>query len=81
MQQYKQQILFIKELEKIIGRNRFTLRRWWNAGKFPVPTKLNGNALAWPARTIELWIEQNMNISNHFQEIPMQSTNIESGLQ
>lgn len=57
----KQQLLFINDLEKIIGRNRLTLRRWWHAGKFPIPTKLNGTALAWHVSTIEQWISQNMN--------------------
>ena len=52
-----QKILFINDLEKIIGRNRLTLRRWWLKGK---PVKLNGTALAWHAETIHEWIRQNI---------------------
>lgn len=53
---FKQKLLFIQDVEQIIGRNRLTLRRWWTAGKFPKPTKLNGTALAWKTEVIEQWI-------------------------
>ena len=56
----KQKLLFIQDLETIIGRNRLTLRRWWIAGKFPKPTKLNGTALAWQTEIIDQWIYQNV---------------------
>ncbi|HRD71272.1 MAG TPA: AlpA family phage regulatory protein [Legionella sp.] len=55
----KQQLLFIQDVEQNIGRNRLTLRRWWSAGKFPKPTKLNGTALAWQTEVIEQWITLN----------------------
>ncbi len=54
-----QKILFINDLEKIIGRNRLTLRRWWLVGKFPRPVKLNESTLAWHRDAIEQWIDQN----------------------
>lgn len=60
-----QRVLFITDLEKIIGRNRLTLRRWWTAGKFPVPIKLNGNTLVWHMETINYWIEQNIKPGNN----------------
>ena len=55
-------------LEKIIGRNRLTLRRWWLAGKFPKPVKLNGNTLAWSSDIIDGWIEKSLRSSapEHF---------------
>ncbi|HBB6940334.1 TPA: AlpA family phage regulatory protein [Legionella pneumophila] len=53
-----QQILFINDLEKLLGRNRLTLRRWWTSGKFPKPIKLNGTTLAWHVETIDGWINQ-----------------------
>lgn len=56
-----QQVLFITDLEKLIGRNRLTLRRWWMSGKFPAPIKLNGTTLAWHRETISHWIEQSLN--------------------
>lgn len=56
-QQISQKILFIPDLEKMIGRNRVTLRRWWLTGKFPRPVKLNGTTLAWHSDEIEGWIE------------------------
>ncbi|MCH9756290.1 MAG: hypothetical protein K0U37_03735 [Gammaproteobacteria bacterium] len=59
-QELTQQIFFIADLEKLIGRNRLTLRRWWMEDKFPKPNKLNG-ILAWRAVVIETWINQNLN--------------------
>ncbi len=56
----RQQIYFINDLEKIIGRNRLTIRRWWVDGKFPTPIKLNGTNLAWHAEAISEWIDQNI---------------------
>ena len=60
-QELTQQIFFITDLEKIIGRNRLTLRRWWLEGKFPKPIKLNDTTCAWHAAVIYEWIEKNMN--------------------
>jgi predicted DNA-binding transcriptional regulator AlpA len=59
-----QQILFIRDLEKLLGRNRLTLRRWWSAGKFPKPIKLHGTTLAWSNETIAHWLENNMKTKN-----------------
>lgn len=59
-QDVTQQIFYITDLEKILGRNRLTIRRWWLEGKFPVPIKLNGTNLAWHTNTINEWISQNM---------------------
>lgn len=53
-----QEIFFITDLEKMIGRNRLTLRRWWLEGKFPKPVKLNGTTLAWHKQSIQDWIRQ-----------------------
>lgn len=53
-------LLYIRDVEQIINKNRLTLRRWWKAGKFPKPTLLNGTALAWSTTTIEKWIQQNL---------------------
>ena len=61
-QTLSQQVLFITDLEKIIGRNRLTLRRWWEDGKFPRPVKLNGTTLVWHAESITDWINQNIKI-------------------
>ncbi|VEG89603.1 helix-turn-helix transcriptional regulator [Legionella spiritensis] len=55
----EQQLLFIKDVEKITGCNRMTLRRWWIAGNFPKPVKLNGSVLAWHYDIIEQWINDN----------------------
>lgn len=57
-QRISQKILFIPDLEKMIGRNRVTLRRWWLTGKFPQPVKLNGTTLAWHSDEIDSWIDQ-----------------------
>jgi prophage regulatory protein len=55
-----QQVLFITDLEKMIGRNRLTLRRWWTEGKFPRPVKLNETTLAWRTSTINEWLNQTL---------------------
>ncbi len=56
-QRVSQKVLFVPDLEKMIGRNRVTLRRWWLTGKFPRPVKLNGTTLAWHSDEIDQWIE------------------------
>ncbi|OGV36464.1 MAG: hypothetical protein A3E88_01790 [Legionellales bacterium RIFCSPHIGHO2_12_FULL_35_11] len=60
IQDVAQQIFFITDLEKILGRNRLIIRRWWLEDKFPKPVKLNGTTLAWRARTIHEWISDSM---------------------
>ncbi len=67
MQNYKvqvvsQQVLYIDDMEKLIGRNRLTLRRWWTDGKFPQPVKLNGTTLAWHSDVVYEWIDQNVRV-------------------
>ncbi|KTD65348.1 helix-turn-helix transcriptional regulator [Legionella spiritensis] len=56
--EFKQQILFIKDVERLIGRNRNTLRRWWLTGKFPRPVKIHDSLLTWHYVVIEQWIDQ-----------------------
>lgn len=56
----RQKILFIKDVEQIIGRNRLTLRRWWTKDKFPKPVKLNDTVLSWYYEDIEQWINLKM---------------------
>jgi predicted DNA-binding transcriptional regulator AlpA len=60
--EFKQQVLFMKDVERIIGRNRLTLRRWWSAGKFPKPIKLNDTVNSWHCEAIEQWINQKVKI-------------------
>ncbi len=55
-----QKVLFMSDVENMIGRSRVTLRRWWMSDKFPRPAKLNESTLAWSAKDIESWIEQNI---------------------
>lgn len=62
-----QQILFIKDAEQIIGRNRLTLRRMWTTGRFPKPILIN-NRLAWHADVIDQWIKQNVQGVRNEQE-------------
>ncbi|HBI21976.1 MAG TPA: hypothetical protein DDY37_05250 [Legionella sp.] len=52
----------LQDVEQIVGRNRLTLRRWWTAGIFPKPTKLNGTALAWHSDNLDQSINQHMTI-------------------
>ncbi|CZG36379.1 Predicted transcriptional regulator [Legionella pneumophila] len=57
---FTQQILFINDVEVIIGKDRLTLRRWWSEGKFPKPVKLHGRTLAWHKDVIDNWINQHV---------------------
>jgi prophage regulatory protein len=60
----KSQIIFyIKDVEQVIGKPRITLRRWWNAKKFPSPKMINGR-LAWRAEIIYQWVDENLG-ANH----------------
>ncbi len=52
----KQEVLYIKDVEQMTGRNRLTLRRWWEKGKFPKPIKLHSSVLAWHTKTVQAWI-------------------------
>lgn len=56
-------ILYIKDVEKIINRNRLTLRRWWAKDQFPKPISISGR-LAWHVDTINAWIEKETGIKN-----------------
>ncbi|HBD7396270.1 helix-turn-helix transcriptional regulator [Legionella longbeachae] len=55
---FTQQVLFINDVEAIIGKDRLTLRRWWMDGRFPKPVKLHGTTLAWHKDVIDNWINQ-----------------------
>ncbi len=57
---FTQQILFINDVEVIIGKDRLTLRRWWTDGKFPLPVKLHGRTLVWHKEVIDEWISTNI---------------------
>jgi predicted DNA-binding transcriptional regulator AlpA len=76
-QVHQQTVLFIKDVEQIIGRNRLTLRRWWEAEKFPKPTKLNGTVLAWHTNDIYQWIHRNLH--NTLLKQPIQEEQHELG--
>jgi predicted DNA-binding transcriptional regulator AlpA len=57
---HQPKILFIKDVERLVNRNRLTLRRWWKKGKFPKPSLLNGTTLAWKTEVINEWINTNL---------------------
>lgn len=51
-----QKYYFSKDIEKLTGQNRFTLRRWWEKNQFPKPIQLVNNRLVWPKEVIEQWM-------------------------
>lgn len=64
----KQQIYFIRDAEHLIGRNRQTLRRWWEQNLFPKP-RLIKSRLAWSASSLHEWIKQNVQgVQNHEEQ-------------
>ncbi len=52
-------LLFINQVEAKTSKSRMTLRRWWEAGTFPKPTKI-GRENAWLESTIDNWIDDVM---------------------
>lgn len=64
----RSQIAQISHVEEITGFHRSTLRRWWEAGKFPIPQKLNGKTLVWPTHLINQWIEENVKGVTHHEK-------------
>lgn len=50
---------FLRDLEKLTGYSRITLRRMWEAEKLPRPRKINGGKLIWPVVIIEEWFSAN----------------------
>ena len=52
------ELYFISDIEKIINRNRQTIRRWYERGIFPVPVLIESNRLAWRASTVHDWINE-----------------------
>ena len=58
-QSIPKKVFYIKDTEQAIGRNRLTLRRWWEQGIFPKPCLINSR-LAWQADVIMQWINQNI---------------------
>jgi len=57
MNDIRQIILHVKEVEKIAGKNRQTLRRMWIRGDFPKPKKIN-DRLIWHSNDIDEWINK-----------------------
>jgi prophage regulatory protein len=68
----KPKVFFIKDAELITGRNRLTLRRWWERNFFPKPTLINSR-LAWRAEDIEQWINQHVQGVRHEKNSSKQS--------
>ena len=52
-------LIFIKAVEQKTGKHRQTLWRWWQAGKFPKPIKVETQN-AWLESDIDQWIDSKM---------------------
>jgi prophage regulatory protein len=63
-----QQVLFINDIEAIIGKDRLTLRRWWQDGRFPKPVKLHNRNLVWHKETIDEWIDDHIKLKLQAQD-------------
>lgn len=50
-------IWFINDLEKLLRRNRLTLRRMWYRGDFPKPCGRINNRLYWKANVVDQWLQ------------------------
>lgn len=61
----ERQLFYIHDIEQITGRNRLTLRRWWEKGKFPKPIKLHSSVLVWHITTIQQWLSEIYQNNHH----------------
>lgn len=59
----KRQLLYMEDITQLTGKHPVTLRRWWNNGKFPKPTK--HSVLVWRADVIDEWINKTMRGNDH----------------
>lgn len=65
--QFKEQLLFTKDVEQITEFNCVIHRKWLREGYFPAPVKLNGSVLTWHQDDIHQWIDDiTKRASNHF---------------
>lgn len=49
-------IIRAREMQKILGISRSTLRRWVVTGNFPSPIPLGPNVVGWKASTKDAWL-------------------------
>lgn len=63
----EQQLLHIRDIERITGFTRCTLRKKWLKKTFPEPIKLSGGNLIWHVETIKEWIKENIKEPSNVQ--------------
>lgn len=51
-------LLSIKDVCKLINKDRRTLWVWVREGKFPQPLKMNGRTIGWKAETYIQWLSE-----------------------
>lgn len=61
-------IFFINDLERLLRRNRLTLRRMWCRGAFPKPSGRLNNRLFWRAETVDQFINNKTSIEGSKNE-------------
>ena len=47
----------IREVIEMVGVSRATIYRWMDAGDFPRSIALDGNSIAWPEKSVQVWME------------------------
>jgi predicted DNA-binding transcriptional regulator AlpA len=56
----QQEIYFMRDVVKLTGIAKFTLRSWWEKGEFPKPA-LIGGLLCWRVKDINNWLDEKFN--------------------
>jgi predicted DNA-binding transcriptional regulator AlpA len=50
------EIVFVPEVERIVGAHHTTIRRWWQTGQFPAPLRIGPIRIGWQRGVIRKWI-------------------------
>jgi predicted DNA-binding transcriptional regulator AlpA len=50
------EIVFVPEVERIVGAHHTSIRRWWRTGQFPAPLRIGPNRIGWQRGVIREWV-------------------------
>lgn len=48
-----------------VGVKKSTIYRWISLNKFPAPSRIGDNSVAWDSRQIDRWIIEHLEGANH----------------
>jgi prophage regulatory protein len=51
-------MLHLPDVERMTGLSESTIERYYEAGKFPKPTKISARRIGWPAHKVKAWVAE-----------------------